>query len=303
MNKANQDVLICPVEGNGQWLDGGSMFGNAPRAVWEKWVSVDDRGRIPLSCRSLLIEVGRFKVLLEVGVGSFFSAKLADRFGVEDFGRHRLLENLKELGVAPEDIDFVILSHLHFDHAGGLLPTYDEMETNPNWELCFPKAKYIVGSEAWERALNPHPRDRASFLPVLNEKLAQSGRLCAITLEQPLSQWLPSQLVPHLEFFMSNGHTPGQLHTVVKGKKERVIFAGDLVPGVPWVHIPITMGYDRFAEKVIDEKHELYNREVPQQSLFFFTHDRKTTLARLTKNDKGRYEASKKWNQFERLPI
>ncbi|MCJ8278088.1 MAG: MBL fold metallo-hydrolase, partial [Bdellovibrionales bacterium] len=108
-------VKITSILGNGQWLDGGSMFGNAPRAVWEKWTSVDDLGRIPLACRCLLIETDQYKILCETGIGAFFEPKLAERFGVESPDQHQLLNNLKTLGIEQEDIDFVILSHLHFD--------------------------------------------------------------------------------------------------------------------------------------------------------------------------------------------
>src|SRR4051812_44570609 len=112
------NVKISSVEGNRQLLDGGAMFGNAPRLVWERWIKPDDRGRIPLACRAMLIELDNKKILCETGIGAFFEPKLAERFGVETPSKHMLLENLKKLNVNPEDIDEVILSHLHFDHAG-----------------------------------------------------------------------------------------------------------------------------------------------------------------------------------------
>jgi len=293
-----ETIRISSVRGNNQWLDGGAMFGNAPRALWQKWVEVDDSGRIPLACRALLVQTNSMNILLEVGVGTFFAPHLADRFGVENYGKHCLLENLKSKGLEPEQIDYVILSHLHFDHAGGLLPTYETMESNPNWTLNFPNATYGVGAEAWRRAKDPHPRDRASFLPQLNKKLEQSGRLEIIDPSSP-----PPSLEQHFEFFISNGHTPGQLHTIVKGSSQRVVFAGDLVPGLPWAHIPITMGYDRFPEKVIDEKKELYERETSKNTLFFFTHDHKHSMATLEKNEKGRYIPKDTWNELDQFEL
>lgn len=256
---------ITAIEGNRQLLDGGSMFGNAPRPVWEKWIKPDERGRIPLACRCLLIEHEGKKILCETGIGAFFEPKLAERFGVQSPDRHLLLENLKAHGHTPESIDYVILSHLHFDHAGGLLPTYQEMQAGRK-ELVFPNAKFIVGEEAWERAKHPHPRDRASFIPELTDLLEKSGRLLLVPRDP-----LPFQ--DRLEFITSHGHTPGQMHTLFKGDKGKVFFCGDLIPGRPWVHVPITMGYDRFAEMVIDEKTEVYKRAVPEDWLMFFTHD------------------------------
>ena len=162
-------VKITSVEGNRQWLDGGSMFGNAPRALWEKWTKVDEQGRIPLACRCLLIEFENQKILCETGIGAFFEPKLSKRFGVENPETHQLLKNLKSLGHEPESIDVVILSHLHFDHAGGMLPTYKELSQGKN-ELLFPKARFFVGETAWNRAFKP-PLQRPGPLlsPLLNK--------------------------------------------------------------------------------------------------------------------------------------
>jgi len=273
-------MKITAVEGNRQWLDGGAMFGNAPRPVWEKWIPPDDAGRIPLACRCLLIETENAKILCEAGIGAFFEPKLASRFGVETPDRHRLLENLATHGVAPEQIDFVVLSHLHFDHAGGLLPIHSSSEH----ALVFPKAKFLVGEEAWARALNPHPRDRASFVPKLNQWLADSGRLVVVGQDP-----VPAPIDQLLEFIYSHGHTPGQMHALVRGPHQKVFFCGDLIPGRPWVHIPITMGYDRFPEKLIDEKTEVLNRATKENWLLFFTHDAEAAAAHLALDESGRF--------------
>ena len=272
------------IEGNRQLLDGGAMFGNAPRPVWEKWIAPDAIGRIPLACRSLLLEFDGLKVLLETGIGAFFEPKLADRFGVQSPDRHLLLENLKAHGVSPEQIDYVILSHLHFDHAGGLLPTYEDIKAGRQ-ELVFPKARFVVGAQAWERALHPHSRDRASFIPELTELLRNSGRLL-IYPKDPL----PAPLGNRLEFLESEGHTPGQLHTLFKGDRQKVFFCGDLIPGRPWVHLPITMGYDRFPEKLIDEKAAVLKRAEKEGWLLFFTHDPSAAAAQVRASSSGKFE-------------
>ncbi len=148
--------------GNSQRLDGGAMFGNAPRAVWQKWIAPDADNGIPLACRCLLAEDldGR-TVLFETGIGAFFEPKLRARYGVlED--RHVLLDSLAAAGFSHEDIDVVVLSHLHFDHAGGLLAAWSEGDAP---SLLFPNATFVVGARHWARAVEPHPRDRASFIP------------------------------------------------------------------------------------------------------------------------------------------
>jgi glyoxylase-like metal-dependent hydrolase (beta-lactamase superfamily II) len=278
-------VKISSVEGNRQFLDGGAMFGNAPRPVWEKWIAPDAKGRIPLACRSMLVELNGKKILCETGIGAFFEPKLADRFGVENPSRHLLLENLAQLGVKPEDIDEVILSHLHFDHAGGLLPTYDEQQ-NGNASLVFPKARFWVGLDAWERAEHPHFRDKASFIPGLNEKLKNSGRLLIIRSGKDI----PAEYQNAIEFVFTEGHTPGQMHTLIKGGAQPAFFCGDLIPGMAWVHLPITMGYDRFPEKLIDEKSKLYGRIEKENWLLFFTHDPSWSAASLHRTPEGKYE-------------
>lgn len=289
-------VCITNVDGNSQRLDGGAMFGNAPRVVWEKWCPPDSQGRILLACRTLLIEYDKKKILCETGIGSFFEPKLRDRYGVVE-SDHRLLANLKNLGINESEIDFVILSHLHFDHAGGLLPSYDANSPDPS-RLLFPNAKYLVGKEAWQRALKPHPRDRASFIPQLQGLLQSSNRLVIVDGDKT-KECFPDRL----SFLYSHGHTPGQMHALFAGDNQKVFFAGDLVPGVAWVHLPITMGYDRFPEMVIDEKKLIYDRAVPEEWLVFYTHDDKTVASTITKDEHGRYSAHDRKNILAKYEI
>jgi glyoxylase-like metal-dependent hydrolase (beta-lactamase superfamily II) len=254
--------------------------------MWEKWIAPDEIGRIPLACRSFLIEFDDKKVLLETGIGAFFEPKLAERFGVQDSDRHLLREKLNELSIKEEDITHVVLSHLHFDHAGGLLPTYQEIQKGQS-DLLFPKAQYYVGKEAWDRALNPHFRDRASFIPMLTEKLKESGRLNILDPEDSLFEG-------RLSFFYSEGHTPGQMLAHFQGDKEAIIFGGDLIPGSHWVHLPISMGYDRFPERVIEEKQSLYEKYDLSKTYLCFTHDSEICAGKIAKNEKGKYQVAEK---------
>jgi glyoxylase-like metal-dependent hydrolase (beta-lactamase superfamily II) len=262
-------LRISSVEGNRQRLDGGAMFGNAPRTVWSQWIPPDEEGRIELACRSLVIETPHDLILCEAGIGAFFDPKMAERFGVIPPDRHMLLENLKKMGYPPEDFTWVILSHLHFDHAGGILPAYNSPSSDP---FVFPKAKFAVGKLAFERAQKPHLRDRASFIPDLPQKLIDSGRLVLIQGDS-----LPG--LDQLSFRFTHGHTPGQMHVLLRGKEQSVFFCGDLIPGIPWIHLPITMGYDRFGELVIDEKHTLSEEAIRDKWLLFYTHDQTYSLS------------------------
>jgi len=279
-------VLITAINGNKQQLDGGAMFGNAPRAVWEKWLTPDSQGRIPLNCRAMLLEIDGIRVLCETGIGAFFEPKLADRFGVTET-THKLLENLSLAGLTEADIDFVILSHLHFDHAGGLLPSWADQQSG-RVDLLFPNAKYVVGRTALERAKSPHSRDRASFIPGLADKLEASGRLIVVDGTSH-SDVLPNSI----SFTFTDGHTPGHMHTIAtstrNGAVHSIVFAGDLIPGRSWVHLPITMGYDRFPERVIDEKSSFYDRFASENSWVFYTHDHEMAMSHIKRDDKGRF--------------
>lgn len=276
---------LTPLSSNSQKLDGGSMFGNCPRAVWQRWSPPDELGRIDLACRALLVEeqsAGGGKprrVLFETGIGAFFEPKLRERYGVVE-QEHVLLASLANHGLSHEDIDVVVLSHLHFDHAGGLLSPWSE-DSDP--ELLFPNAQFLVGVAAWERALRPHSRDKASFIPELQTLLKDSGRLELVDGETSPT------LGEGYRFHTSSGHTPGLLMTEITTDRGPLLFVGDMIPGMPWMHLPITMGYDRFPERLIDEKAERLGDLCSRNGSVFFTHDPKVAFARVARNEKGRY--------------
>ena len=267
---------LFSILGNSQQLDGGAMFGNAPRALWSRWIASDEQNRIPLACRCLLVkDLDGRNVLFETGIGAFFEPALRERYGVVE-PQHVLLDSLAEMGLAHEDIDVVVLSHLHFDHAGGLLAAWEEGQPP---RLLFPKARFLVGAEHWRRAVHPHPRDRASFVPELQPLLEASGRLELVDGEY--SQTLGKAV----SFTFSDGHTPGLMLAEVGG----VVFCADLIPGRFWVHLPITMGYDRWPEKLVEEKRVFLEDKLARDVRLFFTHDHDCALARVSCDARGRF--------------
>jgi glyoxylase-like metal-dependent hydrolase (beta-lactamase superfamily II) len=275
-------MKLIPIEGNSQKLDGGAMFGNAPKAMWEKWTAADSLNRISLSCRCLLVvtDTGQ-NILFEAGVGVFFDKKMRDRFGVVE-DNHCLIENLAVHGVSAQDIDDVVLSHLHFDHAGGLLTRYEDGPL----QLAFPKARFHVSRKNWERALAPHPRDRASFVPVLNQLLLESGRLVVVD-DAP-----HESIAALVHFHWSDGHTPGLMLSEIHTPAGPVVFTSDLIPGAAWVHVPISMGYDRFPELVIDEKMKLLSELHKREASLFFTHDPNTPCGKLQRDENGKFSTA-----------
>lgn len=274
-------MFAYDVMGNSQRLDGGALFGNAPRALWSRWHEPDELNRIPLACRCLLIQDGTCSTLIETGIGAFFPPELQARYGVVETN-HVLLDSLAARGLSHEDISTVILSHLHFDHAGGLLDSY-RAEAEP--KLLFPNARFVVGQTAFARAQAPHPRDRASFITALPSLLMDSGRLVLVDESHPER----AGLGPHFRFHVSNGHTPGMLLTEVVGERARVLFCADLVPGRAWTRTTISMGYDRFPELLLDEKVALLGQALRDETWLFYTHDPDVALGRLTTDAKGQY--------------
>ncbi len=271
---------IWSIDGNTQMLDGGAMFGNVPKALWTRWCTPDAENRIELACRAMLIkeESGRV-ILFEAGIGVFFPPKLKTRFGIMS-QEHELLMGLEKAGFEPEDIDVVVLSHLHFDHVGGLLTAWADGRP---YELVFPNASYVVSRGAWSRACQPHARDRASFIPELQPLLKATGRLEIV--DDDTSGTLGKEYTLHF----SNGHTPGLMLTEVPTMDGPILFCGDLIPGVPWVHLPITMGYDRYPEMIIDEKRTLFEALIRRNARLFFTHDPDIAIGRLSQDAKLRY--------------
>ena len=269
-------MRLSSVEGNRQRLDGGAMFGNVPRNLWVQWLVPDADNRLEFACRCLLAEdVEGHTVLFETGIGAFFEPKLRARYGVTE-NEHVLLRSLAARNLQHEDIDVVVLSHLHFDHAGGLLAAHVDGRAP---ELLFPNARFVVGRRAWERARAPHPRDRASYIAALPDLLERSGRLELIDGAHA------DCLGRAVRFEYSDGHTPGLTLAEVGG----VAFCSDLIPGRPWVHLPVTMGYDRAPELLIDEKRAFLEDKLARGVRLFFTHDTGCALAGVVRDAKGKF--------------
>ncbi len=239
-------------------LDGGAMFGVVPRTLWEKHLPPDDRNRIPLGMRPLLVR-GDQTVLIDAGCGDKMDAKSADIYGLER--TYHLDHSLAEAGVSPEDIDIVVASHLHFDHVGGFTARSGDGRIVPR----FPRARYIAHRQEWEDATHPHERNRASYLAENFVPLQEAG---VLTLVED-----GAEIAPGVRYRRSGGHTAHHQVVMIESAGQTAVFAADMYPTSVHVPDPWVMGYDLYPMDTLAFKRAFAREAVDREYLIFFEHD------------------------------
>ncbi len=249
-------------------LDGGAMFGVVPKVLWEAVTDVDDSNRILLNTRTLLAvdrSQGRV-VLVDTGCGAKWSQGKADRFAVR-YDPQAVPNALASIGLFVDDVTDVVITHLHFDHNGGLTYWYDEPD-GPT-RSTYPKARHWVHQRQWEHANQPTVKDRASFVREDFAVLAEEGLLHMVEGHEPDPPF------DGAAWFVSNGHTPCQLHPVFGTGSQRLMFIGDLVPTVAHLRLGWVMAYDLHPMTTIAERETVYRRCLEKGLLLAFPHDPK----------------------------
>lgn len=259
-------------------LDGGAMFGVVPKVLWEPLVDVDEQNRILLATRTLIAidrAAGRV-ILVDTGCGTKWSAEKAARFGISTRAT-AIPDALASLGCRHEDVTDVVITHLHFDHAGGMTDWRDETggETTPRYS----GAAHWVHRKHWEHAQQPSSKDRASFLRKDFETL-EAARLLHFVDSESLG-WLEGPF-PGLNWLVSTGHTPYQIHPLFGTGDDRLLFAGDLVPTSHHLRPTWVMAYDVLPLSTISEKEAIYGSCVDEGVLLAFPHDPAIGGARVT---------------------
>lgn len=245
-----------------QRLDGGAMFGVVPKVLWEKRIAPDERNRIPLALRCLLVETEDALVLIDTGVGNKESAKFREIYGIENEGTPTRLEDaLRAAGYSPEDVGVVVDTHLHFDHAGG--NTFRDPEGLVR--LAFPRARYFVQRGEWEYAHWKNERIQASYLPDNFDPVARAGRFELIEGER--------EIVPGVRVVPTPGHTPHHQSVLVESEGERACFLADLIPTTAHLPLPWIMGYDVEPLRTLETKRWLLGRAREEGWLLVFEHD------------------------------
>lgn len=269
------EYQIDTIEAGRVGLDGGAMFGIVPKPLWAGRIAPDDRNRIPLAMRCLLLRGHDRTILVDTGVGHKQDAKFEEIYAV-DHEHSALLGSLAALGVEPSDVTDVILTHLHFDHAGGAT------ERGPDGALrpTFPAADYHVQRAHWEWA-HESVREQASFLAENMDPLEASGRLI-------LSDGEASPF-PNLSYVLADGHTRAQQLVLVEGGGEAapLLFAADLIPTAAHVPLLWVMAYDVEPLQTLREKERVLDRAAEGGWTVVFEHDPETVAARVERMEKG----------------
>lgn len=255
-------------------LDGGAMFGVVPKSIWQKSNPADENNMCSWAMRCLLIESGNRLILIDNGMGNKQDDKFFGYYYLH--GNDTLDASLAQHGFTRDDVTDVFLTHLHFDHCGGsIVYNADRTKLYP----AFKNAKYWCHQSHWEWAVNPNPREKASFLKENILPIQESGQLNWYTAD--------TVIIPELSALVVNGHTESMLLPLIRYQSQTILFMADLIPSVGHLPIPYVMGYDVRPLDTLKEKTEILKRANDENWLLFFEHDPAIELISLAATERG----------------
>ena len=276
--------LVCWTLNAGlQRLDGGAMFGVVPKPLWSRRIEPDERNRIPLALRCLLVEHPDGLVLVDTGIGNKEDEKFTGIYGVENAGEAgptRLEDALAAAGYRPGDVRWVVNSHLHFDHAGG----NTARRPDGSVALAFPDATYVMQRRELDFAAHPNERTRASYLPPNFVPVAASGRVRLVDGE--------TEVLPGITLLPTPGHVPYHASVVVREGGETACFLADLVPTAAHLPAPWIMGYDLEPMVTLETKQRVLTRAAREGWQLVFEHDPALARARIAPHPTHGYDAA-----------
>jgi glyoxylase-like metal-dependent hydrolase (beta-lactamase superfamily II) len=272
------------LEGGRQRLDGGAMFGVVPRTLWKTRIEPDERNRIPLAMRCLLVEHPDGLVLIDSALGNKEDSKFLDIYGVENQGLEgatQLEDALASAGFLPRDVKWVINTHLHFDHAGGNTTMDPDLENDPrrHIRMTFPNATYLVQRGELEFARHTNERTRASYLPHNFEPIALADRWRLLEGN--------GEVLPGIEVRLTPGHVPFHQAVLIRSGGETAVFLGDLCPTTAHLPLPWIMGYDLEPLRTLESKRSLLAEAVAGGWRMIFEHDPRVAMGVPAREGKG----------------
>jgi glyoxylase-like metal-dependent hydrolase (beta-lactamase superfamily II) len=257
-------------------LDGGAFFGVVPKIMWSRKAAADEKNHVQAGLNSLLIRTGKQNVLVETGMGN----KLSDRM-VKFYGQPaQLLTNLAAGGVAPEDIDIVINTHLHFDHCG-----WNTLRKDGKIVPTFPRAKYYAPEGEWQYARRPSERDAISYIPDNYDPLVQSGQMTLLKGGEEIAPGIAVKTFP--------GHTANMQAVIVESGGRTACYISDLIPTTAHIDLTWGMSFDLYPLQTIESKKQYYANAIPEKWVTVFTHDPAIPWAYLEKDEIGKMVARK----------
>jgi glyoxylase-like metal-dependent hydrolase (beta-lactamase superfamily II) len=269
------DIRVRLLRDSCYWTDAGAMFGIVPKPIWSRHDRPDRRGRIPLAVNCYLIQTKRHNIVVDAGLGNKLSARWRDIYAVKQDGA--LVDELAKVGLAPDDVDVVILSHLHFDHAGGATTTDDEGVLR----ITFPKATYLVQRRDWVDAAHPNERTRGGYQPEDFLPLREAGRLRLLEGDKFVTK--------NVSLIVTGGHTTAHQIVRIASRRQLAYFPGDVIPTAAFLPPTYATAYDLYPLTTLEAKKTILRRAARRRALLFLPHEMGNPVGRVELDEKKRY--------------
>jgi glyoxylase-like metal-dependent hydrolase (beta-lactamase superfamily II) len=269
------DLELTPLLDGFLHLDGGAMFGVVPKPLWERRAPADERNRIRLGMRPLLVRGSTKTLLIDAGIGGKMDPKSADIYRIDRAGG--LDRSLEEAGLSSDDVEVVLASHLHFDHAGGFTDLAPDGSLIPH----FRKARYVARAGEWEDATHPHERNRASYLAENFVPLRDAGVIDLVSDD--------AEIIPGVRVMRTGGHTMHHQIVLVESGGRTAVFAADLIPTTAHIDPPWIMGYDLYPMDTLAFKRTFVREAIAREYVIFFEHDPAIAAGHIRERDGRKY--------------
>jgi glyoxylase-like metal-dependent hydrolase (beta-lactamase superfamily II) len=270
------DFELTIVSDGTYFLDGGAFFGVVPKALWSRRVAADEQNRVHIGLNSLLVRTGTKNILIETGIGNKLSDKMIKIYAQPA----QLLDNLHAAGIAPEDIDIVINTHLHFDHCG-----WNTVRKDETILPTFPRAKYYAPEGEWKYSRRPSERDAISFISENYDPLVESGRMTLLKGGE--------EVVPGISVETFPGHTAHMQAVIVRNGGQTACYISDLIPTKSHLDIAWGMAFDLYPVQTMENKKRYYAQAIPEKWLTVFTHDPKIPWGHIERDENSKLRLAK----------